>query len=76
MWGDPSVGSPVGKPSPPPDPGSQSLCPFPLSCTGGGGDGGHAPVGDAVPSSDVPSPLGAPGMVWGAFIQLHGLAGP
>lgn len=27
-------------------------------------------------SSDVPSPPGAAGVVWGAFVQLHGLAGP
>lgn len=28
------------------------------------------------PSHDVPSLPGAPGMVWGAFVQFHGLAGP
>lgn len=27
-------------------------------------------------SSNLPSLLGAPGVVWGAFIKLHGLAGP
>lgn len=38
--------------------------------------GGQAHIGDVVPSSDIASLPGASGMVWGAFIQLHGLAGP
>lgn len=68
----PQLGSPA-----PLDPDSPYLPPLTVSCTGGGGGpGGLALGGDAARSSHVSSPVGALGVVWGAFIQLHGLAGP